>query len=200
VSALRKDPAAAANAYERALSLDRTLPPPEEPGARTAFDAAQGRLRDIPPLSVRHTPPASLKPGAPIALEFQTGGDPLGLVSGLRLSYRMGGSRAYSTLPPQPLGRIALPRDFSVAVPPGARVEYYGVALGANDSILEHLGTDGAPFGVGVEPRRTNVAKKWWFWTALLGAAGAVAGGVALGVTLTQPAPPTDVPLITGLK
>jgi hypothetical protein len=43
------------------------------------------------------------------------------------------------------------------------------------------------------------VAKKWWVWTALAGAAAVVAGGVALAVTLTQTSP-TVVPFQAAIK
>ena len=35
-------------------------------------------------------------------------------------------------------------------------------------------------------PRKTPVYKKWWFWTAIVGAAAVVAVGVGLGVALSS--------------
>jgi hypothetical protein len=127
--------------------------------------------------------------------------DKLGLVRGLRVGYRLGGGRAFSTLSSQPPGRIALPRGFTISVPPGARIEYFATALGDNDAALEHVGSESLPFGLQVEaPKGPSVAKKWWFWTAMAGVAAVAATGIALGVTLSQPPPPTNIPIHTALK
>jgi tetratricopeptide (TPR) repeat protein len=195
------DATQAQEAWVRALELERSAAPPAEPEARQAYDAARTRLGDTPPLRVAHTPPPSAKAGAPVDLSFVTQNDPLGLVRGVRLSYRVSGSKAFSTLPVAPAGKIALPHLFTQGVPAGSRIEYFAVALDANDAVLEHVGSDSLPFGVQIEmPRGPGVAKKWWFWTTLAAATAVVAGGVALGVVLSQPSPPIDVPFHTGIK
>jgi hypothetical protein len=195
----RGDASAAEQAWARALELDRSAVPPVEPEARRAYDAARARLGGAPPLRIAHTPPPSAKAGARIELAFAAENDPLGLVRGLRVSYRVAGSKAFSTLPVAPAAAMVLPRSFTQAVPPGSKIEYFAVALDANDAALEHVGSQSLPFGVQIEaPRGPSVAKKWWFWTAMAATAAVVAGGVALAVTLTQPAPPIDVHFSTG--
>jgi tetratricopeptide (TPR) repeat protein len=201
VAARHGDASAAELAWTRALELDRSAPPPVEPEARRAWDAARARLGEAPPLRIAHTPPPSAKAGARIELSFAVTNDPLGVVRGVRVSYRMAGSKAFSSLPVAPAGPIALPPAFTQAVPAGSRVEYFAVAVDANEALLEHVGSESLPFGIQIEARRgPSVAKKWWFWTSLAAAAAVVAGGVALAVTLTQPAPPIDVPFHTGLN
>jgi hypothetical protein len=102
---------------------------------------------------------------------------------------------------PAPAGKIALPRAFTMNVPPGSRIEYFATALGENDAALEHLGTESLPFAIQVEAAKApSVAKKWWFWTAMAGVAAVAATGIALGVTLSQPPPPVTVPIHTGLQ
>jgi tetratricopeptide (TPR) repeat protein len=195
----RGDPAAAEQSFADALELDRAAAPPLDPAARSAFDASRARAGQTPMLRVAHTPPPSVKAGAPVELAFTVENDARGLVRGLRLSYRTAGSPAFSSLPVARAGRIALPPLFTRAVPAGARIEYFAVALGANDALLEHVGSASLPFGIEVERPRVNVARKWWFWTALAGAAAVVAGGVALAVTLTQTSP-TVVPFQAAIK
>ena len=201
----QKDPSAAQQAFARALELDRAVAPPADAEAHKLFDAARTQLGEGAALSVSHTPPASVKAGAPIELRFVVQNDKLSLVSGVRVYYRLGGGKAFSALAPQPAGpgapKIALPRAFTMSVPPGALIEYFATALGENDAALEHIGSDALPFALQVEAQKgPSVAKKWWFWTAMTVAAGAVATGIALGVTLSQPPPPTDVPIHTGIR
>jgi len=197
----QNDPPGARQAYARALELDRSIPPPADPAAKAVYDEARAQAGESP-LAVAHTPPASIKAGAPVELGFTVQNDKQQLVRGLRVSYRLGGGKAFSTLPPQApqpgVTKIALPRAFTMNVPPGARIEYYATALGENDAALEHIGSESLPFALQVEALKgPSVAKKWWFWTAMVAVAGAVATGIALGVTLTQPPPPTDVPIRT---
>jgi tetratricopeptide (TPR) repeat protein len=199
------DAPGAQQAFARALELDRAVQPPAEPEAHKLFEAARAQLGEGAALSVSHTPPASVKAGAPIELRFVVQNDKLALVSGVRVHYRLGGGKAFSALPLQPAGpgspKIALPRAFTMSVPPGARIEYFATGVGENDAALEHIGSDALPFALQVEAQKgPSVAKKWWFWTAMTVAAGAVATGIALSVTLTQPPPPTDIPIRTGLR
>ena len=193
------DVAAASEAYARALALDKSvaLPPDATDEQRRAFTQAQLRVGDAPALAVAHTPPGSLKPGAPVELTFVTSPDPLKLERGLQLHYRAG-SGAFSTLPPQPVGRVALPRAFTATLLPGARVDYYAEVVDEHNAVLQHLGAPSLPFTVEVEkPPPKSVAKKWWFWTAMGGVAAAIAVGVGVGVTLSEP-PRQTVTITTG--
>jgi hypothetical protein len=200
IAAAKHDEAGAADAYAHALTLSRSIPPPSDERAKVLFDQARAQLGDSQPLSVEHTPPPSIKAGSPVELVFTPKWDSMHLVASMRVAYRLVGSKAFSTLPPQAPGKIALPRSFTMAVPPGARIEYYGEALDAHEAVLEHLGTEAAPFAIQVQEKpKPSIAKKWWFWTAMVGVAAVAATGVALGVTLSQPPPPTDVPIHTGL-
>ena len=195
IALAKKDQAGATDAYAHALTLDHSITPPTEAKANLAFMKAGEQLGESQPLSVEHTPPASIKAGQPVELVFTPKWDLMHQVTSLRIGYRLAGGKAFSMFTAQP-GRVALPRPFTLAIPPGARVEYYAEGLDAHEAVLEHVGTDTAPFAIQVQEKtKPSVAKKWWFWTAMVGVAAAAATGVALGVTLTQPPPPTNVPI-----
>ena len=193
----------ATDACGRALELDAnaTLPNGTPEAAGKALAAAQALALRESPLLVAHSQPGSLKAGQPVEVGFTVNGDRFGLVTGIQLFYRLGGGKAFSSLQPQPAGKISLPRVFTMGVLPGSKIEYYGVVLDKNHAVLQHLGSDALPFAVQVEqPRGPSVAKKWWFWTAMVAAAGVAAGAIAVGVTLSQPAPPINVPFHAGVK
>jgi tetratricopeptide (TPR) repeat protein len=200
IALAKKDQAAATNAYAHALELDHSITPPTEAKANLAFMKAGEMLGESQPLTVEHTPPASIKAGQPVELVFTPKWDQLHEVASLRIGYRLAGGKAFSMFSAQP-GKVALPRPFTLAIPPGARVEYYAEALDAHDAVLEHVGTEAAPFAIQVQEKaKPSIAKKGWFWATMVGVAAVAATGIALGVTLSQPPPPVDVPIHTGLS
>jgi len=195
------DGAGASDALARALSLDRGLLLPAWAGEvlRAALTRAQLRVGAGPGVTVSHSPPGSVRPAQGVALSFDVTGDPLKLVEGIQLSYRVGAG-AFSTLPLSPPGRIQLPRTFSGALLPGARVDYFANAVDRDGAILQHLGSPALPFSVEVEkPPARSVARKWWFWTAMAGVAAAAAVGIGVGVALSEP-PRRQVMIFTGLE
>ena len=192
---------AAALELDRSLEIDKSVIAPQAswPQAAKAFSTAQSKIGAIPVLAVSHAAPASTRPGKPLALTFTSTPDPMGLARGVRLHYRAGAG-AFSSLPqPAPLGQVQLPREFLLGLLPGARIEYYAELVDPNGATLEHLGTPLLPFVVPVEKPAQNVARKWWFWSALGGSAAAVAiaGGVAW--YLLNP-PPQEIPFTAGLN
>jgi tetratricopeptide (TPR) repeat protein len=192
---------AATDAYAAALSLDRSaaLPDGAPEAARNAFAEAQRRVGPSPPVGAAHTPPGSLKPGAPVELAFNLISDPAHVVAGLQLYYRAGAG-AFSSLPLAPVGKLPLPRVFTSALLPGTRIEYYAHLVDRDGAILQHLGSPALPFSAQVErPPPPGVAKKGWFWGVMVGVAAVAATGVALGVVYSQPPPPMRVPLNLGL-
>ncbi len=196
------DAQAAVDACGRALELDptATLPGDAPDATKKALEAARGQGPG-PSLSVAHNQPGSLKAGQPVEVSFTVSGDRFALVTGIQLFYRLGGGKAFSSLQPQQAGKISLPRVFTMGVPPGSKIEYFGVVLDKNHAVLQHLGSEALPFAVQVEQLRgPSVAKKWWFWTAMVAVAGVAAGAIAVGVTLSQPAPPIGVPFHAGVK
>jgi tetratricopeptide (TPR) repeat protein len=188
----------AAEAYAAALELDRSVILPREASedAAKAFAQAQARLGTAPVLAVSHTAPGSSKPGMPVDLAFTGTADPMNLVRNVVLHYRAG-SGAFSTMPTA-VGKVTLPRNFTGALLPGAKIEYYGDVVDRNGAVLEHLGTASLPFVVEVERPTQTVLRKWWFWTVTGGilAVAAVAAGV--GYYLANP-PPPDVPFTASL-
>jgi hypothetical protein len=110
------------------------------------------------------------------------------------------GSGAFTALPIQPVGKISLPRVFTAALLPGARIDYYGEVLDKRGAVLQHLGAPSLPFTAQVElPPQKSVAKKWWFWTATIGAVAAAAVGLGVGLSLGLEPPRPQVPLYNGL-
>ncbi len=193
--------AAGGEAYARALSLDHSAALLEgaPDAARAAFADAQKRVGQSPPVSATHAPPGSLKPGAPVELGFALISDPAHVVAGIQLFYRAGAG-AFSTLPLQPVGKVALPRAFTAALLPGTRIDYFANVVDGNGAILQHLGSVPLPFSVQVEQLRPpSVAKKGWFWGVMVGVAAVAATGIALGIVYSQPAPPTNVPINLGV-
>jgi tetratricopeptide (TPR) repeat protein len=191
------------DAYESALELDRSLeidksviaPAATWPQAAKAFSTAQSKIGSTPVLSVNHAAPASTRLGKPVTLTFTGSPDPMGLARGIRLHYRAGAG-AYSSLPQvAPLGPVALPREFLLALLPGGRIEYYAELVDRNGAVLEHLGTALVPFVVPVEKPTKDLAKKWWFWSALGGGAAVVTGGAVLTWYLLNP-PPQEIPFV----
>jgi tetratricopeptide (TPR) repeat protein len=195
------DTPGAIEAYGRALSLDRSVAQPADAPevAKNAFSEAQKRVGPVPPVGALHTPPGSVKPGAPLELSFTLASDPMHVVAGLQLFYRAG-SGAFSSLPLQPVGKVALPRVFTGALLPGVHIEYFANVVDANGAILQHLGSVALPYAVQVEmPRPPGIAKKGWFWGVMAGVAAVAATGIALGVYYSQPAPATRVPVNLGV-
>jgi tetratricopeptide (TPR) repeat protein len=191
-------PEAASDAYARAVTLDRTveLAANATTAEREAFLQAKGRASTLPPLSVSHTPPASLKPGRPMELAFVSSPDPFALMSRLQVFYRVGGG-AYSSIT-SPLGRVSLPAMFANGLLAGAKVQYYANVEDGNGAILQHLGGASLPFSVEVERAAPpSLARRWWLWTVVVAVAGAAAAGIALGVIYGQPQP-KQIPIVTG--
>ena len=185
---------AAIDAWARALSLDRAVTPrpdADEP-TRRAFASARDKLAGSPTVNVTHAPAGSLRPGAPVELAFHLASDPLGLVAGIDLYYRIGAG-AYARLPRTAAGKLALPSAFTAALPPAAHVEYYAEVVDDHGAILEHLGSAQVPFAVEVQPKeaphRRPLTSKWWFWTATIGVVAVAATGIGLGIYYSQPQP-----------
>jgi tetratricopeptide (TPR) repeat protein len=203
IAAAERDAASAANWYERALTLDRSvaLSPKATQTQQKAFAVAKERVGSQPVLSVAHQPPGQLRPPpAPVELTFTVTGDPDYLVHGTRVYYRLSGGGAYSALPVATSNKVVLPRAFVASLQTGMKIEYYAEAVDTNGAILEHLGTPALPFTAQVgKPAGVSVGRRWWFWTATVAVIAAAAVGGGLGYFYTQPAPPTKVPINVGL-
>jgi hypothetical protein len=204
IAAARGDVAAAADAFAAALSLDHgaALPDGAPAAAQQAHSLAELRVGAGPVLAVVHAPPASVRLGSPVELRFALAGDPLHLVRGVLVHYRAG-QGAFSTLPLAAIAQdtaVVLPRVFSASLLPGSRVEYYGEVVDADGAVLEHLGTQAAPFRLETRAAPVSIARRWWFWTAGAGTVAVVAG-LAVGLTLglNHPPPSTPVSINTGL-
>jgi tetratricopeptide (TPR) repeat protein len=194
------DEIGATRAYLAALSLDRgaALPSDAPEAAQQAFAAAQEKIGSAPPCTVTHGAPGSLHAGAPVELAFARLSDPAQLIAGLVLHYRAGGG-AFSKLPQQPVGRIALPVTFSSLLAPGTRVEYYAEVVDADGNLLQHVGTAALPYAVQVAvPPARSIARRGWFWGVMAGVAALAATGIALAVHYTEPPPPTRAQVTLG--
>ncbi len=140
-------------------------------------------------MRVSHTAPGSSKPKLPIDLTIESTADAMNLIRSVVLHYRAVAG-AFSTMPTA-VGKVTLPRNFTGALLPGAKIEYYGDVIDRNGAILEHLGTPSLPFVVEVEkPPAPSIVRSWRFWTVAgsILVLAAVAAGV--GYYVANPPPP----------
>jgi hypothetical protein len=181
------------------------------PRVQSAF--ARTREAQLEPVAVRleHTTPELAQRETPVitirVLEGQNA------IQELRLGYRFPGETTYTQVLAPLEGAVARMR---IPLPPRSEVAenvaYVIDALAPSGARLAAVGNDAAPLELIVPPpsaegttRETSrrplsplggdapsdevdggVASKWWFWTAIVVGAGAIATGVALAVSMSE--------------
>jgi tetratricopeptide (TPR) repeat protein len=193
----------AVQTFERLFTLDPAfaLPDETELSTKQAYHDARMHLRGQRPLAISHIPPGGVSPGQSVKVPVKVEADPLSMIDGIALFYRLGGGGAFSVTKASPTsGAVEIPSAFLSSVRNGARVEYYVGALDANDGELATLGTAKEPFvfvvgheepPAAVTSQEVHRAPPWykraWPWVLIVGGAGVVGAAVGLGVHYGMP-------------
>jgi hypothetical protein len=214
LSALNRE-AEAVESFRRLLAIDPSFRLPSEvsPKLRSAYYKAVGMSVDQKPIQVSHVPPVVTGRLGGLRLQARLEADPLRMVKGLRLRYRIaGGVREISVLADKPKGfSFKLPDGYSAEV-----FEYWFEAFNEYGGVLARSGSPDAPLqlraAAAPEPAPVVVAASpiapvapppgeadqdagrwytsWWFWTVVgVVVAGAVTGGVLATSLDSEPDP-----------
>jgi tetratricopeptide (TPR) repeat protein len=144
-AAAEGDPAAAAEAFDRLLSIEPSFEVGADasPKLRVPFEEARARAKTRSPLKLAHVPPQA-QAGEPLVISLKIVSDPLQLISRVYAQYRFAGESEYqkSLHKAEPEMAFQLPRDLTVQAKAGQRLEYF---LEATDSHAGVVGLVGRP-------------------------------------------------------
>jgi tetratricopeptide (TPR) repeat protein len=165
--------------FKRAIVLQPALEPADQGPVQAAYAAAReavagGRI------AVTLWPLGEIKRGEPATVGIIIESDPLGMIDGHELLYRVAGrGGAFSSVKGKRGASLTVPAMLLGGLASGTRVEYFVRAVDTNGAVVAELGTENVPYVFTVRvPGGEAPPKwygKWWVWT--------IAGAVVIGAS-----------------
>lgn len=177
-----------------ALEPDYIMAPDVPPKIRTCFEDALAVAPSRRELDLRHRPPESATPNAPVSIPVDVI-DPLRVVDQVQVWFRRRGVNVYTTVSVRAddevvpvIPALAVPSD-----PEGYALEYFVRAVDRWEGTLFEIGSPREPLAVRVEPGRPSrpIYARWWFWTAI----GVAAAGAGAAAWAASASPSDDITL-----